>query len=1340
MKKRTKILAMFFVALVIVSTAAGKIITVDDDGPADFNDIQVAIGYSKEGDTIIVAEGRYYENINLWGRNITLRSTEPNNPDIIAATIIDGGQNDSVITCENGENNNCVISGFTITNGYARGPWPSTGGGGIYCRDSAPTVMNCIFSNNSGQYGGGIFIYSETSATVTNCIFKGNSASSGGGGLCNWSAGLIVTNCTFIGNRSEYFGGGGLHNSFSILVAVNCTFIGNWSPGGGGMFNHGQSNAKLINCTFSNNSSDFGCGGIYSESKPTLTNCILWGNHHNGIMDESAQIDSRESLVNYCCIQGLTGNLGGIGNIGYDPLFVRDPSAGADGIWDTADDDLGDLHLRCGSPCLDAGINDTDPPLPSTNLDGKSRIVDGIVDMGAYEGGSQAFAIAADPVLVPEGAAATFTVTLECEPPGAIDVNVAYHSGDTDITISSGEVLTFDPDNFSDPQTVVLTAAEDSDQFEGRARFRIFASDVSYAEVFAREVENDIRSVLFVDADASGANDGTNWMDAFNHFQDALTLAAGAPRAIDEIMVAGGIYKPDIGDGITVGDREATFALVSDVLIKGGYAGVGGTEPNNRDIELYETILSGDLDGNDIEVNDPCDMLTEPTRAENSYQVVTGSRTDETAVLDGFTITGGNANGSYLYDQDIGGGMYNESGNPTIMNCTFTNNSSPYGGCMYNWLSSLRLSNCTFTHNAGDGLQNRVSHARLSDCDFNNNSGNGISNYVSNPTLTNCTFSGNSADYSGGGMYNSWSSPKLTNCTFSNNSRRGMYNRGSNSILMNCAFIGNINGGMYNTDNSNTMLTNCTFTGNSTSYEGGGVFNFESSLRMYNCIFTGNSAENEGGGVYDLAGAPPPHPPPVAPMGPSMLIGNNETAISDNWDLILINCTFADNTASNGNALALDSYKQNYPRSVQISNCILWDGGNEIWNNDGSTIAITYSDVESGWPGEGNIETDPRFVELGYWVLRDDPNIVVEPNDPNVVWIEGDYHLLPGSPCIDAGDPNYVVEPNETDLDGKPRVIGGRIDMGAYESNAPIPAEVRITPSTINPASKGRWITCYIWLPEGYDVNDIDYHSLLFEYLIEPEQLWIDEKKQVVMARFRREEVQPILNIGEVELTISVHLTDGTVFEGTNVVKVIDIDTDKGGGKLAKLGEASNPNPADGATGVSRTADLSWTAGSDATSHDVYFGTSNPPPFIRNQTSTTFDPGTMDYDKTYFWRIDEVNKWGKTTGTVWSFTTRALPGQASDPDPVHGATWVSTTADLSWTAGSDATSHDVYFGTTSPGMFQGNQSGTTFDPGRMAYSTTYYWRIDEVGDEGKTNGLVWIFKTTSPGPGGGTGP
>jgi len=183
-------------------------------------------------------------------------------------------------------------------------------------------------------------------------------------------------------------------------------------------------------------------------------------------------------------------------------------------------------------------------------------------------------------------------------------------------------------------------------------------------------------------------------------------------------------------------------------------------------------------------------------------------------------------------------------------------------------------------------------------------------------------------------------------------------------------------------------------------------------------------------------------------------------------------------------------------------------------------------------------------------------------------------------------------------------------------------------------------------------------------------------------------------------------------------------------------GQASNPSPANGATGVSTTADLSWTPGSGAASHDVYFGTASTPPFIQNQTGTIYDTGTLANSKTYYWRINEKNDYGTTDGVLWSFTTAAAvpPGQASNPSPANGATGVSTTADLSWTAGSGAASHDVYFGTTSPGTFQGNQTATTFDTGTMANSTTYYWRIDEKNAYGTTTGAIWSFTTATAAP------
>jgi hypothetical protein len=252
--------------------------------------------------------------------------------------------------------------------------------------------------------------------------------------------------------------------------------------------------------------------------------------------------------------------------------------------------------------------------------------------------------------------------------------------------------------------------------------------------------------------------------------------------------------------------------------------------------------------------------------------------------------------------------------------------------------------------------------------------------------------------------------------------------------------------------------------------------NWGSSVTLTNCIFSGNSAINEGGVVYNQGGG----------FTPGFMV--------EGGNLTLTNCTFAGNSAVDGNAIACDSMMQAFPSELQVTNCILWNGGNEIWNNDGSTITITYSGVWGGWPGIGNIEADPCFVAPGYWEL-------VPPPPP------------------------------------------------------PLP-----------------------------------------------------------------------------------------------------------------LFKASEPNPADGAVSVNITADLSWTAGHDALSHDVYFGTGSTPPFIGNQTSQTFNPGTMAYSTKYYWRIDEVNDSDKTAGDIWTFTTIMAP---PPPPPMLtlAASYMSDTKKDIWIEG-----------------------------------------------------------------------
>jgi len=451
--------------------------------------------------------------------------------------------------------------------------------------------------------------------------------------------------------------------------------------------------------------------------------------------------------------------------------------------------------------------------------------------------------------------------------------------------------------------------------------------------------------VIYVDADATGANDGSSWADAYNFLQDALADARRIEKTV-EIHVAEGIYKPDQGVIQTPGDRTATFQLINDVALKGGYGGFSEPDPNARYIDLYKTILSGDLNGNDIEVTDPQDLLDEPSRAENSYHVVTGSGTNATAVLNGFTIIGGNADGESI-DGHRGGGMHCKEGSPTITNCTFSGNQGVFGGGMCNaHESSPTLTNCTF-------IRNSASH------------GGGMENAVrSSPVLTDCTFSDNHAFSLGGGLKNQGEcNPTLTNCKIIGNTAgvvRVSYGSG---------------GGMYDRDGCNPILINCIITGNSAKGDSGG---------------------GGGGGICTR----------------NLKIDSSQ---------IFINCSFAGNSAPRGNSLSYDSLGKDFPSTVQLTNCILWDSGNKIWNDDSSPIEITYSDIQGGWSGQGNINANPLFVDAD--------------GVDNIFGTEDDdLRLSPGSLCIDAGDNSAVPQSVVTDLGGNPRIVNGTVDMGAYET------------------------------------------------------------------------------------------------------------------------------------------------------------------------------------------------------------------------------------------------------------------------------------------------------------------
>jgi predicted outer membrane repeat protein len=467
---------------------------------------------------------------------------------------------------------------------------------------------------------------------------------------------------------------------------------------------------------------------------------------------------------------------------------------------------------------------------------------------------------------------------------------------------------------------------------------------------------------IYVKADAQPPYDGNSWDTAFNDLQDALNLA----QPNTEIWVTAGIYRPDRGTGA----REASFHLKNGVRLFGGFAGTE-TSIDQRDPNRYETILSGDLkgdDGPDFANND-----------DNSYHVILASNMDSSTVLDGFVITGGNANGPGPKRGENtnhhGGGLL--GGDLTVIRCTFKYNFAlQHGGGIYHSGRSI-MQNCTFT-------ANRASYY-----------GGAICSLWGQAIVSGSTFKANSADGGGGGVYLGQDSSLFTDCTFMGN-------------------FGPSGGGLFCVHpESNVILTNCRFLQNSAG-NGGGIFSSGCRLQCNNCLFDSNLATSWGGGIY------------------------NNKYVDDFGHRVLSNCTIVRNKSR---VQGCGIYSE--PNCIPVFvNCIVWNNTDGIEMSESEQIhglsrAINNCCIQ-GWTGKlggtRNFGLDPLFVD---------------PNGPDgkMGTLDDNLKLAPASPCRNAGE-NTALGADTADLDkdgdvnesipfdieGKPRILNGVVDLGAYES------------------------------------------------------------------------------------------------------------------------------------------------------------------------------------------------------------------------------------------------------------------------------------------------------------------
>ncbi len=659
-----------------------------------------------------------------------------------------------------------IVSSITLRDSRIEFNQVVIDGGGVHLGDSDLLFENCeIVGNHAGQRGGGIMFANDNFSSLIGCRILDNSAGSDGGGMyLIFSFQLTITDCEISGNQSGECGGGFYHGYDTHMNCMQSVFRDNFAMHDGGAIYHQQGQPAYEGCRFEGNRAVKNGGAVCSEnSESRFADCVFQGNQAMACIPGSPcdcadggaifSYDGK-TTVERCRLFDNQAMQGGGLYQGQGILFVGDSQINLNFAWDCGGGMyLHDAETQLVQCVLVRNCADDYGGGGIWNSQGSLHVLQSsMAGNWASDGGSGIY-------IYDHGLLSVVNSIIRDSV--AVNYSSVFTSSYSNIVGggwgSDETTMDVDPMFCEEPSGGCLGGEEGSC---GNLRLKegspcINAGDNGAAQVVVQDLDGRPRiqggrvdmgayesqyhsdNILYVDDSATGAHNGYCWEDAFTDLQDALAIA----RAGQEIRVAQGVYRPADPNG----SRESAFVLKDGVAIRGGYAGFGAINPDARDIRAFESILSGDLAGDDsIFSGDDDDHgpWYAFSRQDNSENVVLASGLQSGTVLEGFTIAGGQGRGGLVCGYSVG---------LEVRDCLFRENLASAGGGLHiSDSTNCNAANCLFTDNYAAG------------------NGGGMYLHGGSLVLDHCLIVGNQAEY-GGGMYLDNAAATIVNCTVAHN-------------------------------------------------------------------------------------------------------------------------------------------------------------------------------------------------------------------------------------------------------------------------------------------------------------------------------------------------------------------------------------------------------------------------------------------------------------------------------------------------------------------------------------------------------------------------------------------